>query len=146
MRLVADARGTASLEFAVAGVVITMLTLAIFDVGLLFMAQRGLDHGVNQAARWAAVNSQSLSVASVLSQFQAATAATIPDSGNCVGYAAGANADPVVKCSIAVGFNPGTAPGGEISIQASYRWLPVSPVTGFRAAILQSSVKLGIQH
>lgn len=145
-KLGADARGTTSLEFAAAGLVITMLMLAIFDVGLLFMAQRGLDYGVNQAARWAAVNSKSLSVASVLARFQSAAAAAIPNSAACVGYAAGANADTSVKCYVTVGFNPGTAVGNEISIQASYKWSPASPITGFAATTLQSSVKLDIQN
>ena len=123
-----------------------MLMLAIFDVGLLFMAQRGLDYGVGRAARWASVNSSGLSVASVLSQFQSATATTIPNSSSCVGYASGANVPAGTGCYITVGFSNGTAVGSVVSIQASYRWSPVSPITGFTAATLQSGVALAIQH
>ena len=146
MSLGADKRGTTSLEFAAAGLVIVMLMLAIFDIGLLFMAQRGLDYGIYRAARWASVNSSGLSVASVLSQFQSATSATIPNSGSCVGYATGANVPAGTTCYITVGFPNGTAVGGLVNIQANYKWSPVSPVTGFTAATLQSSIQLTIQH
>ena len=146
MKLARDARGSASLEFAVAGLVIMVLTLAIFDVGLLFLAQRGLDYGVNQAARWASVNSATVSPSTVLSQFQSATSATIPNSGSCTSYAAGASVPAGTACYVTVGFSSGTTPGSTVTIQASYKWSPVSPITGFAATTLQSSAALAIQH
>ena len=146
MTLRTDARGTTSLEFAAAGSVIVMLMLAIFDVGLLFIAQRGLDYGIERAARWASVNSSGLSVASVLSQFQSAAAAALPNSSGCVGYASGASIPAGTACAVTVGFPGGTTPGNVVTIQASYKWSPVSPITGFTAATLHSSVALTIQN
>ena len=146
MILRSDTRATTSIEFAAAGSVIMLLMLAIFDVGLLFMAQRGLDYGIYRAARWASVNSATLSVGTVLAQFQSATAATIPASGSCVGYAAGAAVPAGTACAVIIGLSNGTTVGSVLSIQARYRWSPVSPVTGFTAATLQSSITLAIQH
>lgn len=148
-RLRADRRGAAALEFAVAGTVIMILLLAVFDVSLLFLAQRGIDFGVYKAARWAAVNSRTLTTtANVLAQFKAATSATLGSgNSNCQGYAAGSDIPAGTTCYITVGLSNGTTVGSSVvTVQASYQWSPVSSITGFTAATLQSSIALTIQH
>ena len=142
-----DRRGAAALEFAAAGTVILILLLAIFDVGLLYMAQRGLDYGVYRAARWASVNSSSLTTANVLAQFKTATSATLGGaSSSCQGYAAGSSIPAGTACYITVGLSNGIASGSVVTVQAGYQWAPVSPITGFVAATLVSSIGLTLQH
>ena len=137
----------AALEFAVAATVIMILLLAVFDIGLLFLAQRGIDYGIYKAARWATVNSSSLSTANVLAQFQAATSATLGSgNANCQGYASGATIPAGTACTITVDLSNGTAVGNVMKIQASYQWSPASSITGFVATTLQSSIALTIQH
>lgn len=142
-----DRRGAAALEFAVAGTVVMMLLLAAFDIGLLFLAQRGIDYGIYKAARWAAVNSTSLSTANVLAQFKAATSATLGSgNANCQGYAAGASIPAGTACAVTVGLSNGTDVGSVVTVQASYQWSPASSITGFVATTLQASIALTVQH
>lgn len=143
-RLWADRSGVASLEFAAAGLTIMLLLLATFDVATLFMAKRGLDLGINRAARWSAVNSSSLSPATVLSQFQAAAAAALPNASSCQGYASGASVPASATCWVVVTTPSGV--GGIVTIQANYKWSPADTLTGLVATTLQSTVALTVQH
>jgi Flp pilus assembly protein TadG len=146
-RLYADRRGVAALEFAAVGSVLLILLFAIFDIGLLYLTQRGLDYGIYRAARWASVNSASLTTANVLAQFKIATSATLgSSSSSCLGYLAGTSVPAGTVCYITVAFSNGIAVGSVVTIQANYKWAPVSPMTGLVATTLQSNIGLTIQH
>jgi Flp pilus assembly protein TadG len=142
-----DCSGTAALEFAAAGITIMILLLAIFDVGMLFITQRGLDFGVNKAARWASVNSASVTASAVLTQFQNATTPTLGSANqNCLGYNSGDTIPTGTACYITVALSNGAQVGSLVTIRASYAWAPMSAITGFTAATLQSSAALTIQN
>lgn len=145
-RLRRNRQGTTSLEFAATGLTIMILLLAVLDVGRLFLAKRGLDYGIDRAARWASVNSATASAGTVLAQFQTAAGAAVQNAATCQGYAAGASVPPSTMCWITVGFSPGTAVGNFVTIQANYRWSPVTLVDGLVIATLKSNVTLAIQH
>jgi Flp pilus assembly protein TadG len=145
--LARDRGATAGLEFAAAGIVIMILLLAIFDIGRLFLDQRGLDVGVSQAARWAAVNSATVSVSTVLTKFKSATAATLGSaSQSCLGYASGAAIPAGTACYITVALSNGAQVGSLVTVQASFSWSPISAITGLQAVTLQSSAALTILH
>ena len=142
-----DRTAAASLEFAVAGTTILILLLAIFDIGLLFVDQRGVDFGANKAARWAAVNSASLTNANVLTQFKSATASSLgTNNQNCEAYTSGASIPAGTNCYITVALSSGATVGGLVTITATYNWSPLSALTGLTAATLQSTVALTIQN
>ncbi len=145
--LSADRRGAAALEFAAVGTLTLILLFAIFDIGLLYLTQRGLDYGIYRAARWASVNSSSLTTANVLAQFKTATSATLGSSSSgCLGYVAGTSAPAGTVCYITVALSNGIATGSVVTIQANYRWAPISPMTGLVATVLQSTIGMTIQH
>jgi len=144
-RLLRDRRGTAALEFAVAGTVVLVLMLAIYDVGMLFMAQRGLDFGVDKAARWGVVNSASVTTANVLAQFQSASSVMLGNT-TCQGFASGATIPAGTACYVTVGLSNGAQVGSLLTIVAKYSWAPASTITGITAVTLQSTVALTIQN
>ena len=92
-----DRRGVASIEFAVAiGVVLTVV-FAILDLGRLFAAQHTLNYGVEKAVRYAVVNSDVATAASVAATFR--TAAT-----------PGLGAGGAAACGVTVSYPQGNAP------------------------------------
>ena len=128
-----------------AGTVVLMLMLAIYDIGMLFMVQRGLDVGVDKAARWGVVHSASLTTANVLAQFQSASSAML-GSAACQGFASGATIPPGTACTVTVGLSNGAQVGSLLTIAATYSWAPASTITGITAVTLQSTVALTIQN
>jgi Flp pilus assembly protein TadG len=142
-----DCGGTAALEFAAAAITIMILLLAIFDIGMLYLTQRGLDFGVNKAARWASVNSASVTASTVLTQFKNALSPVLGSaSQNCLGYNSGDVIPPGTTCYVTLALSNGAQVGSLVTISASYAWVPLSTITGFRAATLQSSAALTIQN
>ena len=55
LRLLRDCTGTAVIEFAIAGPVIILLLLGIFQLGMLGLARAGLAQGVEAGARYATI-------------------------------------------------------------------------------------------
>ena len=49
--------GAASIEFALTFTLVLVAVIGLFEVGFIFLAERGPQQGVNQTARWVAVNS-----------------------------------------------------------------------------------------
>jgi TadE-like protein len=56
-RLYTDERGTSAIEFAVTSPAYFLLLFGIIEAGLLLWTQLGLQHGAEQAARCATINS-----------------------------------------------------------------------------------------
>ena len=140
-----DRAGAAGVEFAMAGSLILVLLLAVFDVGLLFLDQRGLDSAVSKVARWSALNSSDVTAQSVLSMFQAQTAATLGAANQgCVAY----SAPPAsyAPCYVAYSFSNGPQPGSVVTITASFAWRPVDALTGLMPMALQSNESITVQH
>ncbi len=50
-----DQRGAAALEFALAVPVLVMMIFGIFQVGLLYQANAGIQHGLGEGARYASL-------------------------------------------------------------------------------------------
>jgi Flp pilus assembly protein TadG len=143
-----DTSGSAALEFSIAGLVIMMLLFVIFDIGVLFMDQRGLDYSVYRAARWASVNSASLTTSAVLAQFQAAAAPTLGASTTnaCTGYSSAADVPNGTTCYVVVSTPGGATFNNPVTVQASFAWSPFSLFTGLTAVTLSSSTTLTIQN
>jgi Flp pilus assembly protein TadG len=55
LRLLRDRTGTAVIEFAIAGPVIVLLLMGIFQLGMLGLARAGLAQGVESGARFATI-------------------------------------------------------------------------------------------
>lgn len=128
-----DRRGVASIEFAVAiGVVLTVV-FAILDLGRLFAAQHTLNYGVEKAVRYAVVNSDVATVASVAATFR--TAAT-----------PGLGAGGAAACGVTVSYPQGNAPTLPVTVSVTYSWAPVSSLDALPAFTLTSSQTLLIQH
>jgi Flp pilus assembly protein TadG len=133
----------AAVEFAIAGVTIMVLLLAIFDIAILFLDQRGLDYSVQRAARWAAVNSATASTATVLAQFQNEANAFF-NASSCAAYASAGAVPAASTCSVVVAFSNGANVGSVVSLQAKYAWGPTNSITGFVAMNLTSSTTVVI--
>lgn len=54
-RLAADCTGSAAIEFAVAGPIVVLLLMGIFQLGMLGLARAGLAQGVESGARYATI-------------------------------------------------------------------------------------------
>ncbi len=140
-------RGAVGVEFAIGGMMMLMIVFVIFDIGLIFLDQCGLDYGASVAARWGAVNSASASVSTVLAQFQTAARAVIGNASSaCGGYASAAAVPTGKSCYIVVTFPNGATVGSLITVQAYYTWSPVAVLDGFKATTLQSTVSFTIEN
>ena len=143
--LTADRRGVVGVEFAAAGLTILILFMVVFDIGFLFMDQRGLDFGVEQTARWGSVNSATLSSAALLPQFQAATSSFF-SSSTCSAYSSAASVPANTACYLVVTMSNGAQIGSLLTVQGYYSWSPASVFDGFVAATLTSAVALTINN
>jgi Flp pilus assembly protein TadG len=54
-RLLRDARGSSSVEFALSAGILLVMLIGIAQVGILFMANAGLQHAVAEGARYATI-------------------------------------------------------------------------------------------
>jgi Flp pilus assembly protein TadG len=144
-RLARDRRGSVALEFAAAGVTILILFFAIFDIGFLFLDQRGLDFGVNQAARWGTVNSSLVTSATILAQFKSNTGSFFP-SASCLVFDSAAAVPANTPCYLVVTLSNGSQVGSLLTIQGTYNWTPATAITGFLSTALSSGVALTIDN
>nr|WP_166178666.1 TadE family protein [Altererythrobacter segetis] len=55
LSLASDCRGTAAIEFAIAGPVVVLLLMGIFQLGILGLAHAGIAQGVESGARYATI-------------------------------------------------------------------------------------------
>jgi len=145
--LAVDARGATGIEFAIGGLMIMTIMFIIFDIGLIFLAQCGLDYGTAVAARWGAANSSTVSAATVLTHFKTAASSLLGTSTqSCLSYSSAASVPAGTVCYLVVTFSSGATVGSQLTVQAYYKWSPVAPVDGFKATTLKSTVIVTIQN
>jgi len=145
--LATDARGAVGVEFAVGGLMIITMMFVVFDIGLIFLTQCGLDYGTTVAARWGAANSATVSASTVLTQFKSAASSLLgTTTQNCRSYSSAASVPAGTTCYLVVTFSSGATVGSQLTVQAYYSWAPVAPMDGFKATTLMSTVIVTIEN
>jgi Flp pilus assembly protein TadG len=133
MTFARDRRGAIGPEFAVACSVVFLLFCVVIDLGNLFAARHALAHGLDKAARYAAVRAGSATQSSVTSTFTAAVTSAL-------------GAAATSRCTVTVSYPSGNVVGGTVVVSASYPWT-ASAVMGVLPAItLSAKQTLTIQH
>ncbi|GAN76611.1 hypothetical protein Asru_0131_03 [Acidisphaera rubrifaciens HS-AP3] len=128
-----DHRGASLVEFALVAHLILLPLAGTFDLGALFLTQRGLTWGVEAAARYASVNSTTATTAAITARFAAAA-------GPSMGAAATA------ATTVSIAYAPADAVGGSVTVTASYPWSGVLALGGIAPRTLTASQTLIIQH
>lgn len=121
------------MEFVIVGPVAFLMILAILEVGCLAAAQDALEHAVDVAGRWAAINSAADTPQAVAQHFAAAFqnyfGGTAPPPTLTVAFSGGA---PTVN--------------GTIQMSAAYVWTPAFGIVPFGQVPLSVDTTLPIIH
>ena len=131
--LLRDRHGASLVEFALVAHLILLPLAGTFDLGALFLAQRGLTWGVEAAARYASVNSATASTTTITARFAAAA-------GPSMGAAAAA------ASTVSIAYTPANSVGGSVTVTASYPWSGLLALGGITPRTLTASQTLIIQH
>jgi Flp pilus assembly protein TadG len=133
MRLRLGARGTTGVEFAVVLPVTLIMVFAIIDGGLLFADQHALDYAVENAVRYAVVNSASATTTTITNTLVAAITPAV-------------GATRAAGTTVSVTFSPSEKVGGTVQVSASLAWSATAGLDYLPAVTLSSSQTLTIQH
>jgi Flp pilus assembly protein TadG len=142
-----DRAGVASIEFALTFGVVLIGLLGIFEVGLIFLTQRGIDSGVVSSARWIAINGTTATTATVKSQFVTASAKALgsTSASDCT-VAFTAVTTITSGCAVNVMFTPSQAVGNTVTVTAQIVWVPFTTLVAIGTLTLKSSVALTIRE
>lgn len=128
-----DRRGASLVEFALVAHLILLPLAGTFDLGALFLAQRGLTWGVEAAARYASVNSATASTATITARFATAAAPAM-------------GAAATAATTVSVAYTPAETVGSSVTVTASYPWSGLLALAGIAPRVLTASQTLIIQH
>jgi Flp pilus assembly protein TadG len=130
--LIADRRGVAAVEFALAAPMLITAMLGLFELGSLFSAQEVLAYAVARAARYAAVSSTSATSAGISAAVTTAAAPVIP---NCA-----------ETCAVSVSYFPSYQVGGQVTVSVTYAWSPLPGEPAIGTLTLSSSMTSTVQN
>lgn len=148
-RVRGDRRAAAAVEFAISGLAIFAFIMAIINLGLLGFTVAAMAHGVQAAARSAAVyaSNQYLTTgtlscpasSTVTGYFDKYADPPLPKSGTTANGGA-----PVI--TIAWTNSTGASPGLYLTLTAKYKWVPIGFATlgsGFTISLTSAATVLG---
>lgn len=135
--LLRDNRAVAAIEFAIGGSVLIFFMFAIINIGDLALTLSALEHGVQQASRYASVTTSNAigagtlpgctATSAVQSAFAAAVQPPIPTAGiPNVSVAWGGSL--AATCGVLPGasVDKTTGPsGGWVTVNVAYTWVPI---------------------
>jgi Flp pilus assembly protein TadG len=142
--------GAASVEFAITFMVVLVAVLGIFELGFIFLSQRGIDRGVTESARWIAVNSATANATTVAPIFVAASTLALGSTAVATCTYAVTTTVPTITsgCAVNIVYPSGVtapAPGVVVTVTAQFRWTPLTTLVNIAAITLISSAALTIQ-
>jgi Flp pilus assembly protein TadG len=141
-------RATAGIEFALNGLVLFLFLFGLINLGDLGLVVSTLKHGVQSAARDAAVQTgvqieqtdnpaDCATATQIIGYFNAVTTPILPPAA-----AAANGADPIVQTAWANAASPGTM----LTVSVSYDWVPLGMTNAFPAipiTITSSQIVMG---
>jgi Flp pilus assembly protein TadG len=122
-----DTRGSTLVEFTVTLPIFLSVMFGLVQVGLLFWAQLGLQHGVEMAARCASVNDAAVQIGASTSCFSTTLAPTAVTKSTIQSYAA----------QNSYGLNP-AASTFDVKTPAQDNWQCANSVDGNRVSVVSA--------
>jgi Flp pilus assembly protein TadG len=141
-----DRSGAASIEFALTIMVVLIAVLGIFEVGFIFLTQRGIERGVTETARWVAVNSATATASAALPIFTAASTLALGSaSASTCTMTTNAVTASTSGCVINLVCGSGScAVGNTVTVTAQFTWLPFTTLVPIASYTMIASAQLTI--